>query len=1046
MVDMASAPNCSWRDIDPFIEAYERRQAERGEAELSEFLPPPDHPHYQNVLVELVRVDLELRFRRGRRKRIEAYLEEFPGLRQDREALDSIAYEEYRLRCRARECPAVAEYQERFGIDLADWMRLHAPGSDPLRSPGTTTSSAPGGAQDGLELTALIWLHSADSEAPAHPATRAVAELLLSRDPAGMGVLGFEVIRELGRGVKSRVYLAQQQDLADRKVVLKVSSDVLREPHLLAQLQHTHIVPIYSVHTATPFQVFSMPYFGATTLADVGCALRQQKGLPPSGRWLADLLAARGVDQEASPRLRRLESLTYVQSILWLGARLAEGLEHAHQKGIVHGDIKPANLLIGDDGQPLLLDFNLARELHQNGDTPDAYFGGTLPYMPPEQLRAPSEEGCPTGPQGDLYALGVVLSELLTGRPLYALRSGPLEEVIAEMRRDRQGPLPPLRKWNPAISPAEESILHHCLASDPAHRYASITQLREDLERHEKHLPVRHAPEPSLRERASKWCRRHPHLASGWALLLLAVLALGALLIVSQHVRRLDALEQFRGFHEDFLQCGFLASAADLEAGTRRLELEKTRATLARYHLLEDERWAEASHVTLLPAEDQGRLRRELSEVLVLRGRALRQEARQRISAQERDELLHEALRTNERAEACAPRESLRRILTQRSVLLLQLGKEKEAEAVLREANQLPGSLKADEYLLTWGEMTREECEMAVAHLDRIVQNDPQDTVLWFQLAIYYGQLGRYEKALACYNASIALWPKSDLAFHGRSLAHLELGELAEALADCDQAIRLQPDYPAWYFNRALVRFKQGDAKGALADLDVAIDKGIPAVRAWLLRARVREKLGDGEGARRDREEALRRRPTDPDSWAERGVERMKTDRKEALEDIEEALRRDPRCRLALLAKAQVLSEDRDRPERDRTEAAVAVLDEAVKHYPLAADFRASRGVLLARLGKRDAALVDAREALRLDRSPAIRYQVAGIYFLTAAHSPDHRLVAFSLLGLALLEGYGFELLAIDPELASVRGSQDLDRLVQAIQKVRGEKPRRRAD
>jgi hypothetical protein len=167
----------------------------------------------------------------------------------------------------------------------------------------------------------------------------------------------------------------------------------------------------------------------------------------------------------------------------------------------------------------------------------------------------------------------------------------------------------------------------------------------------------------------------------------------------------------------------------------------------------------------------------------------------------------------------------------------------------------------------------------------------------------------------------------------------------------------------------------------------------------------------------------------------------MGRDRDAALKDIHEALRLEPRCRFALMAKAQMVSDDLRRPEKERNEAGVTVLSQAIEYYPAAADFRASRGVLLARLGKQEEALVDAREALRLDHGPVIRYQVAGIYFLTAARCPEHRVVAFSLLAMALLEGHGFELLAIDPELASVRGSKELEQLVEAIRKVRGAGP-----
>jgi serine/threonine protein kinase/tetratricopeptide (TPR) repeat protein len=1004
---MAAADDISWLEIDPFVEAYERCQAKQGTAALSEFLPEPDHPHFRAVLIELIRVDLEVHWRRGQRKMLEEHLEEFPQLRQDTDALREIASEEYRLRCRAGEHPILNEYHDRFGLEVTDWSQVHFSGSDPHSSPGGgLSSSAPGGARDALQLTALVWLHRDGAEAPADCPTRAVAELLLADDAIGSPLLGFQLIGELGRGSKSRVYLAQQQDLAGRKVVLKVSTDVLREPRLLAQLQHTHIVPIYSVHAAAPFQVFCMPYYGATTLADVGRALRQEKALPRSGQWLVDLLVSRGGPGPATaPALADLGAMTYVQSVLWLGSRLAEGLQHAHQRGIIHGDIKPANILLSDEGQPLLLDFNLAREVLPDSSAPATYLGGTLPYMPPEQLSVLAEDCCLASQQSDLYALGVVLCELLTGRLPYPLRTGSLKPLIAAMKTDREGPLPPLRNWCPALTPAEASIVRHCLAPDPALRYASAAELREDLERHGRDLPLRHALNHSLRERTHKWARRHPLLTSMWTMLALAALVVGAVVVGYRermhHLQQLEAVQQWEAFQHDFHESYFLLSQP--ASGPRQRGLKEVAACLERYPSPVDEHWESAPNVALLPAEEREQLRKDITVLNRLRAFALLMEAPNQASQEAETALRAEARRVKRLAEAAA---------ANRPVLKL--------------------------YLLALDEMERHAWDNAATLLDQAARQGPNQAVLWFTLGDCHARVGHHEKALACFNAVIALKPASALAWYYRGMAHYELGELAQAKADFDESLHLGPNDAEPYYNRGLVRARLNDYSGALQDLDKAEKCGVVSTRLFFLRAAVRDNLGDREGANRDRAEGLRRRPDDADSWAARGYYQMRLDRAAALNDVDEALRLDPRCRQALMAKAQIVSEDRNKSPQERAQAGVKVLSQAIEYYPAAADFRASRGVLLARLGKQEAALVDAREALRLDHGPAIRYQVAGIYFLTAARCPEHRVIAYSLLALALLEGHGFEWIATDPELASVRGSKELEQLVETIRKVRG--------
>ncbi len=384
-----------------------------------------------------------------------------------------------------------------------------------------------------------------------------------AEDPAGFpqpggGFLNFQLIRELGRGAFARVYLAQQIGLADRPVVLKVGLDLWGEVQTLAQLQHSNVVPLYSVHHTRHFQVVCMPYLGSTTLDDVIWALIRRGRLPQTGPELFLLRPAGGEDGTARPVPPAVRTMSYVEAVLWLGARIAEGLAHAHEQGIIHRDLKPANILLADHGQPMLLDFNVAEDVKLRGQVSFNLIGGTMAFMAPEHLAAFGE--LPTPPldgRCDLYSLGIILYELLTGVYPFRTFASATPNLLEQTLGDRHRPPPPLRGRNPAVSPAVEAIIQKCLQADPAQRYQQACQLQEDLERQLNHLPLRNATEPSRSEWLAKWVRRHPFLAAwtttaGLVLLLLAGLLCWLLLTVGAANRRKgrsDSLEQQHRAH-----------------------------------------------------------------------------------------------------------------------------------------------------------------------------------------------------------------------------------------------------------------------------------------------------------------------------------------------------------------------------------------------------------------------------------------------------------------------------------------------------------------
>src|SRR5579884_3498200 len=253
----------------------------------------------------------------------------------------------------------------------------------------------------------------------------------------------FRLLEEIGAGSRGRVFLATQSGLADRPMVVKFIPAEDLEHLSLGRLQHTHIVPLYSVveDPERGLRALCMPYFGGTSLARI---LESLKSTPLSARSGADVLRILDDTEAAAPvptcvtgpARSYLARASYVQTICWLGACLADGLQHAHQRGLLHLDLKPANVLIAADGQPMLLDFHLARSPLRPGEPAPAWLGGTRGYMSPEQLAAleavRQSHSVPVVVDGrsDLYALGIVLFEMLTG-----IRPKPGSNVVREIRR-----------------------------------------------------------------------------------------------------------------------------------------------------------------------------------------------------------------------------------------------------------------------------------------------------------------------------------------------------------------------------------------------------------------------------------------------------------------------------------------------------------------------------------------------------------------------------------------------------------------------------------
>jgi hypothetical protein len=288
------------------------------------------------------------------------------------------------------------------------------------------------------------------------------------------------VLGVLGRGGMGVVYKARQLQL-DRVVALKMIragghagpeelARFRREAEAVARLQHPNIVQIHEVgeHDGLPF--FSLEFCESGSLAD------KLDGTPQSPREAARLVET-----------------------------LARAVQAAHERHIVHRDLKPANVLLAADGTPKVTDFGLAKKLDA-GDNPTVSGAilGTPSYMAPEQAGGRSKE---VGPAADVYALGAILYELLTGRPPFLAAT--MMDTLARVCADEPVPV---RRLQPGVPRDLETVCLKCLEKDPTKRYASARDLAEDLRRFGAGEPVRARP-VGVVGRGWRWGRRNPAVA-----------------------------------------------------------------------------------------------------------------------------------------------------------------------------------------------------------------------------------------------------------------------------------------------------------------------------------------------------------------------------------------------------------------------------------------------------------------------------------------------------------------------------------------------------
>ncbi|MFO0921346.1 MAG: serine/threonine-protein kinase [Pirellulales bacterium] len=420
------------------------------------------------MLEELIRIDREYRQRQGKPQSMEEYVKEFPRWA--------------RAVHRAHRDRAVEDFK-----------------SDSIESDATNNTDWLLAAQQAKEIFELVRRFQHEGMASASPSTQDPTEWMDRQAPliesiqktlAGFqrnapvrnGIpsqrLGdFQIVRQIGRGGMGAVFEAEQISLK-RKVALKIlwvstgqqeeaRERFQREATTVANLHHTNIVPIFAVGEEQGFDYYAMQLIDGQSLDIV---LRQAK-----------------------------EDLDWKKVANW-GLQAAEALSHAHERGVVHRDVKPSNLILDSSARIWLTDFGLAKSPDDQSLSFAGAMIGTPRYMSPEQASAASNS---VDHRSDIYSLGASLYELLSGRPVFDGDS-PLQVIQQILKEEPKR----LDRIQPEVPRDLVTVVMKCLNKDPSQRYASAKELADDLRSVSEGRPIK-ARRTSALEVLGKWLKRH---------------------------------------------------------------------------------------------------------------------------------------------------------------------------------------------------------------------------------------------------------------------------------------------------------------------------------------------------------------------------------------------------------------------------------------------------------------------------------------------------------------------------------------------------------
>jgi serine/threonine protein kinase/Tfp pilus assembly protein PilF len=877
--------------------------------------------------------------------------------------------------------------------------------------------------------------------------------------------LGFNIVEKLGEGGFGSVFLAEEVKLGGRPVVLKFTNRPNREPERLASLQHANIVPVYSVHTMSAMQVICMPYLGRQTLQSVvdtvTSTLGRTHALPQSGSALLSSDATSRAEGKASSkpnskwksRIRprsshrealrqepanpapaaampqpirdRLHRLSFKESVVWLFTRLAEGLQHAHERGILHLDMKPLNILMTNDGVPMILDFGLAYDT-KSGNYDQT--GGTPKYMSPEQLSGYSRPGSvQPDARMDLYALGLMFFELLAGVHPFEKSSEPCTP-IHRMREARRGQPPKVRELNPNVDPAVEAIVLKLLQPDPARRYQSAQDLVTDLVLHQDNRPVKFAGNPSLWERVRKMRRRHPILAVAMVAGLLALSTTGAVATAAHEARQRSQAEaslQARNFHRE-LKAGRVDLATMDRAEDRRAAIRRAEALLSKYGVESPGDWRSQPAFEHLGAEEQKQLGRDLVELAALVAHAHRLNAiveKDAAKAESYERALHyNALST-------------RLNLGQAPLVGLELQRE-ELLHLAKLTNEeprrtTPMTEPLDYYLAGLAGMARGHNNQAAEAFKALLETNPEHAAGQLGLGWVYQYQGKFAEASEHFQLAKVLAPKDPRPAFNRGVLLQFHRKYPAAIEEFNAAAARNPNFATTYYYRALTYRKMGKFEEAVADCNRAIEGNEMVYASLILRAELHEELHNPVAASVDRHAVENHEPRTESEYFARGRSKLAADPKGALADFDRALEMNPRYLTAWMNKANVLNERLGEPRQ-----ALAAYERVMELHPRSASTMAVRAAIHARLGETEDALKLLDKVKPGADDPQVWFDCARAYATLGRNEQ-----AVEMLKRAFLDGFSdFAKVARASELQGLRDTVAFRSAVQAAKELQPKK------
>jgi len=325
-------------------------------------------------------------------------------------------------------------------------------------------------------------------------------------------IASYEILGEIGRGGMGVVYRAQDLRLK-RAVALKVilagghagETELARfqiEAEAAARLKHQHFVQIYEVGSDEGLPFLALEFCGGGNLDD------RIARSPMAPRESAELLA-----------------------------KLADAMDHAHQAGVIHRDLKPGNVLFDDHGEPKITDFGLAKKVGEDDShTKTVSVMGSIGYMSPEQASGHTRDATPAV---DIYALGAILYRLLTGKTPFegSSTAESLQLIIS-------GVPAPIRRLRPTCPRDLDTICLKCLEKSPNNRYQTAADLANDLRRFLRGEPIS-ARAATPAEQLVSWARRNPlptTMAIG-SVFMLAILAAGMAWTTYRNYRAIESIQ-----------------------------------------------------------------------------------------------------------------------------------------------------------------------------------------------------------------------------------------------------------------------------------------------------------------------------------------------------------------------------------------------------------------------------------------------------------------------------------------------------------------------